>query len=238
MREIHLVDEPEISVIVPMYNAAKYIAATLSSLLKQQFEDFEIIVVDDGSTDDSAKIVQHFFFDRRIKYTKKENGGTGSALNVGHSLARGKYITRCSADNIYFPDFLSTLVSAIEQLNTDGRNVQLVYSDFVFVDDSGRVLREVRHNAPQSGKDLIEGYDVGMSFLYTKELWNKTGEYWNRICEDYNWVVRAAEYTSFGLVKKPLAAFRVHPGQITGSRQEEEKAAANDYKALARALFA
>ena len=122
-------------------------------------------------------------------------------------------------------------------MEDEKENVQLVYSDFYFINEQGRPFQTITHQNPQSLEDLIRGYDIGMSFLYTKSLWDKTGPYWNRICEDYNWCVRAAQHTEFGLVKAVLAGFRIHSGQITGSRKNEEKAAADDCRALASLLW-
>jgi len=230
---------PLVSIVVPVYNGEKFLSQALNSLITQIFKGIEIIVVDDGSTDNTKKVVDHFSFFRNLRYFKKENAGTGSALNYGHERARGKYVTWCSDDNIYFPHFIATLVDAIQTLeNKTEESIELVYGDFCFMREDGMKLRDVIHKQPQTGKDLIEGYDVGMAFLYTKALWDNTGLYWDRICEDFNWVVRAAQYTKFAVVNGPiLAAFRVHGGQLTGSRVEEEKAAANDCKILARKLF-
>lgn len=237
MKEFVLVDDPEISVIVPMFNAEKFVAQTLDCLLKQTFRNFEIIIVDDGSTDGSKRVVDHFSYDRRLRYFHKENGGTGSALNLGHQHAKGRYITWCSADNLYYPIFLEVLRGALNASLKQAKPAELVYSDFHFVDANGKPIKTVTHKAPQQGVDLIEGYDVGMSFMYTKRLWEATGPYWDKICEDFHWCVRAAQHTNFGLVTAVLAGFRVHGGQITGSRQQEEKAAADECKALARELF-
>jgi len=238
MKEIKLEDNPEVSIVVPMYNAQQFVAQTLNSLVNQSFRNLEIIIVDDGSTDDSKKIVDHFSFDRRIRYYHKENGGTGSALNFGHKLARGKYITWCSADNLYYPMFAEVLRAALTMAEKQDSGTELIYSDFQFIQPDSKPIRPVIHTKPQRGVDLIEGYDVGMSFMYTKALWEKTGEYWDKICEDFNWTVRAAQHTKFGLVNAVLAGFRVHGGQITGSSAEEEKAIADECKELARRLFA
>ena len=238
MREIVIDDsEPLVSIVVPAYNAQKFIAGTLDSLCKQLFQDIEIIVVNDGSTDDTEKVIKNFFFDRRIRYFKKDNGGTGSALNLGHENARGRYVNWCSADNIYFPNFILELVQAMQQCELNDLPVQFIYSDFTYIDASGRRLRDVVHERPQPRGDLINGYDLGMSFLYTKELWDKAGPYWERICEDYDWAVRAAQFTEFGLVKRILAAFRVHSNQITGSDRTEEDAAAEACRQAARAFI-
>jgi len=238
MREINLDNpNPMVSIIVPAYNAEKFVAGTLDSLVKQIFQDIEIIVVNDGSTDNTENIIKHFFFDRRIRYFTKENGGTGSALNLGHEKARGQYVTWCSADNIYFPNFILELAKALQQCAINQLPVEFVYSDFTYIDADGRRVRDVVHENPQKREDLVNGYDLGMSFMYTKELWNKTGPYWGRICEDYDWSVRAAEHTEFGLIKAVLAAFRVHGGQITGNQKEEEAAASEACRQAAKSLL-
>jgi glycosyltransferase involved in cell wall biosynthesis len=229
---------PLVSIIVPVYNGQKFLATTLNCLVTQSFPDIEIIVVNDGSTDKTEEVVHHFFFDRRLRYFKKENGGTGSALNMGHELARGKYVTWCSADNVYFSDFIETFLKAFMQIEQQGLPVEFVYGDFAYIDANGQRLqgRDVIHK-PIPKTDLVNGYDFGIAFMYTMNLWKKTGPYWNRICEDYHWAVRAMTHTNHALVNKTLAAFRVHGGQITGSRVEEEKATADECKRLARELL-
>jgi glycosyltransferase involved in cell wall biosynthesis len=238
MKEIKLDTKgPEVSIVVPVYNGEKFLSQCLSSLTAQTYRDIEIIVVDDGSTDNTPAIVDKFSFFRNLTYIKKENGGTGSALNVGHGVARGKYITWCSADNVYFPPFVETFIKGFTALEAQNAPVELVYSDFCYISEDGKRIQDVLHKQPQKPKDLIQGYDIGMSFMYTKALWEKTGGYWNRICEDYHWCVRAAQHTNFALIQGVLAAFRVHGGQLTGSNAVEEKAAADDCRELAQALF-
>lgn len=224
-------DSPLISIIVPAYNAEKYIAKTLDCLVKQPMRDFEIIVVNDGSDDNTKAVIEKFFFDRRIRYLEKENGGTGSALNMGHHAAKGKFMTWCSADNLYFAGFTAALSQCLQTALV--QDVHFVYSDFVFVDQNDNVLREVKHTEPQPAQDLVNGYDIGMSFMYTRELWEKVGDYCHEICEDFNWCVRAAEFTRFALIKNILAGFRVHPNQISGHRKEEEAEASEKCKMLA-----
>lgn len=227
-------NQPVVSVIVPVYNGEKYIMQTLSSLTSQRFQDYEIIVVDDGSTDNTQKLVKHFYFDRRLRMVSKENGGTGSALNMGHSLARGKYATWCSADNIYLPNFLLELVVALQQCEQEKLPIEFVYSDFAYMDAQGNKIKDLVHEKPQTREDLANGYDLGISFMYTMNLWRKTGLFWPNICEDYEWAVRAAQHTHFGLIKSVLSAYRVHPNQISGNRKDEEAAAAQHCRNLAR----
>jgi hypothetical protein len=123
------------------------------------------------------------------------------------------------------------------QAETQNHKCEFMYGDFCYIDEKGQKIKDIVHDKPQGPKDLIEGYDVGMAFMYTKNLWNKVGPYWTRICEDFHWTVRAAAHTNFGLIRGVLAAFRIHSGQISGNKKEEEKATADECKRLAREMF-
>lgn len=240
MRHIVLDEErPLVSIIVPVYNSERYVGATLNSLVSQTFKDFEIIIVNDASTDNSKGVIDSFSFDRRIRYFDNDsNLGTGRTLNHGHEFAKGKYVTWCSSDNIYFPNFIEVFVKAFDSISKQCHPVEYLYADFTYIDAQGRRLAnsDVIHK-PIPKTDLVNGYDFGIAFMYTKSLWDKTGPYWDRICEDYHWTVRAMQHTDPALIQGILAAFRVHGNQITGSRAEEERAAADECKRLARELL-
>jgi glycosyltransferase involved in cell wall biosynthesis len=96
---------PEVTVLVPIYNGSKYLSETLNSLLEQSFPYFELLAIDDGSTDSSAEIVRSFM-DERIRLIQKENGGLCHALNLGVAEARAPYIARCDQDDISSPERL------------------------------------------------------------------------------------------------------------------------------------
>ena len=98
---------PTISVVLPTYNAAPYLGAALVSIRDQTWTDFEVIVVDDGSTDESAAIVRTFVEkDRRFRYVRQSNDGVAAALNACIRLARGQWVARMDADDIAHPDRL------------------------------------------------------------------------------------------------------------------------------------
>ena len=101
---------PLISVIVPIYNVEEYLSGCLESILSQNFSDFEIICIDDGSTDESGSILEMYASkDSRIRTVHQENKGLSSARNVGLDMARGEYIAFCDSDDYYHPDFLKKL---------------------------------------------------------------------------------------------------------------------------------
>jgi glycosyltransferase involved in cell wall biosynthesis len=103
---------PFFSVLIPLYNKEKFIQNTLESVLNQTFCDFEIIIVNDGSTDESEKIVFEFQ-DARIRYFKQKNQGVSVARNLGISLAQSNYISFLDADDYWYPDFLEQMYQAI-----------------------------------------------------------------------------------------------------------------------------
>jgi len=101
-----------VSIIVPVYNAEKYLEKCISSLLNQNFSDFELILVNDGSKDNSGKICDEYAkADKRIKVFHKENGGVSSARNRGIDEAGGKYIMFCDSDDYIKEEFCAPLVS-------------------------------------------------------------------------------------------------------------------------------
>ncbi len=126
---------PRVSVIVPAYNVSKYIHACLASIEKQTFSDFEVLIVDDGSTDDTAAVVQTFCQqDTRFKLLQKPNGGLSSARNYGITHAKGEYIALLDGDDIYHQDKLATHVARLY-----GRaDVGLVYSASRTIRDDGK----------------------------------------------------------------------------------------------------
>jgi glycosyltransferase involved in cell wall biosynthesis len=96
---------PEVSIVVPIYNGSAYLSDTIHSLLSQTFGDFELLAIDDGSTDNSSELVRSFH-DERIRLIEKKNGGLCDALNVGIAEAKAQWVARCDQDDISFPERL------------------------------------------------------------------------------------------------------------------------------------
>ena len=97
---------PRVSVIIPTYNREKYIAETINSVLDQTFSDYEIIVVDDGSADNTERLIREQFADEVI-YLSKPNGGPASARNMGMRVAKGEYIAFLDSDDLWLPEKLA-----------------------------------------------------------------------------------------------------------------------------------
>ena len=108
-KQLRRIRMPEVSVVIPLYNKEPYITRALNSVLNQTFRDFEVIVVDDGSTDNGAEIVQGFN-DRRIHLIHQENKGVSTARNRGIDAAQGELIAFLDADDEWLPSFLETVL--------------------------------------------------------------------------------------------------------------------------------
>ena len=152
---------PEISIIVPLYNKKNYVAAMLESVSSQTFSDYELIIIDDGSTDGSGQIAEEYAEqDKRIRVVHIKNGGVSHARNVGLETATGTYITFIDADDTVAPNYLENLYRCITE-----NNVDLVISGVVKVgDDSSQHVSVV---PPFHGKKTWE--DILPSFALVQK---------------------------------------------------------------------
>jgi teichuronic acid biosynthesis glycosyltransferase TuaG len=133
---------PLVSVIIPVYNAEKYIEQTIHSVLNQTFQDFEIIVLNDGSKDSSGQIIRRLQQeDKRITYIPKSNSGVSDTRNMGISKASGKYLAFLDADDLWKPDNLGEKIRALEQTGK-----KWVFSDLENIFEDDNILHLERKN--------------------------------------------------------------------------------------------
>ncbi|WP_443689030.1 glycosyltransferase family 2 protein, partial [Paraprevotella xylaniphila] len=112
--------QPLVSIIMPVYNTGNIITNTLDSILSQSYTNFELIIVDDGSTDTSGHICSTYAAkDKRIRLIRQQNKGICKARNVGIQLAKGKYLAFCDHDDIYHTSLLETTVKYAEDFNLE-----------------------------------------------------------------------------------------------------------------------
>lgn len=127
---------PKISVVIPIYNVEKYLPECIDSVLAQDFQDYEVILVNDGSTDGSLAIAQQYEKDHaHIRLISQENKGLGGARNTGIKHAQGEYILFMDSDDRLAPDTLSATAAAAQREESD-----IVIFDFEYVDETGRAL--------------------------------------------------------------------------------------------------
>lgn len=213
---------PEISVIVPIYNAGEYLAPCIRSVLNQTFADFELILIDDASTDDSLKVCQSFD-DARIRViAKPQNEGVSRARNLGIDKADGRYLTFLDADDRLHPRFLELLYEPL----SDGFDISV--ANFMRVDSKSHFEEIVFSGVAES---LVEEYspeDLIEKGLYQELLINSTcsGIYSASVFRDFRFPAIRYEdldsfYKLFFKVKKiayisaPLYAYTVNPASYT-----------------------
>lgn len=188
--------QKKISVVMPTYNQGKFIQESIDSVLNQTFENFELIIVDDGSTDNTKEILNNQI-DKRIKIIYKENGGTGSALNLGFEQATGEYETWLASDNKYYPNALQDMFDILETK----KDVDFVYCNCeIGVMDStglGEITRKNYNSEVPMEWDshkFYEHHNIGVIWLWRKELRLVAGTHFiTEPCEDYEMTIRMIE---------------------------------------------
>lgn len=173
---------PMVSVIMPVYNAHLYVAKAIESVLQQTYRDFELILIDDGATDGSAEICDHYAAqDSRIVLIHEENGGICKARNVGLKRARGKYIAFCDHDDLYMPQYLEKAMDAA--IKEKAELVKFAYRSEYSIDGKiTNVFEDPVPNIKLSVTDVLKKpYEL---FDLTKRvLWN--GLYKREIIANY-----------------------------------------------------
>lgn len=147
---------PKVSIIMPLYNKEAYITNSIESVLRQSFSDYELVVVDDGSTDHSAEIVERYINqDSRIILVRIKNGGVSNARNVGLSRARGEWIQFLDADDQINSAYLSKAMELLEENNPD-----IIFSDFWMVDSQGVKMKHITSDLTgnRSQRELCDTY--------------------------------------------------------------------------------
>ena len=185
---------PEVSIIIPLYNAEKYVEHTLMSLSQQTFTDFEAIIVDDCSTDDSVKIVQEFQqteeLKDKIKLVKLEkNGGISSTRNVGLRMSRGKYIMFVDDDDFLIPTSVDTLVAMARKYNAEVVHTHSHYQNNKAIDEHDTDLNFAPYSFEQGNKDNLKSPPHALTNDMTERVdnlstykldWNVWGKLFDR----------------------------------------------------------
>ena len=209
-----------VSVVMPVYNAEKFLNNSIPDILSQTYKNLELIIVDDGSSDSSLEIIKNFSKkDKRIKYYEKLNGGTGSALNLGFNYATGEYGTWVSADDIKYPNFLLNLVNILNK----NKDCKLVFSAFDEYCQNNFDKKNYR-NIPQLAKTgLLNNFlnlsykhcITGICFMFDMQLKKMCGDYEKYAGEDYLMGVKMATLTKVYFTPESLGAHCLHPDSLT-----------------------
>lgn len=206
--------KPKISVLMPVYNAEKYLREAIDSILNQTFKDFEFLIINDASTDNSKKII-FSYSDRRISYLENnKNLGLPRTLNKGLRLAKADYVARMDADDVSLPDRLEKQLLIVER----GDNVGLVASWITLIDENNNEIGDWRadreNNSPEEiFYTLFFGNCLAhSSVFYKKDIVLKIGGYNESFerAQDYELWTRLAKSTKIVKIRKIETKYRVY----------------------------
>lgn len=208
---------PRVSVIIPTYNRAQLVGRAIQSVLNQTYQDFELIVVDDCSTDNTAQIVKGIG-DERVKYIPHQvNKGASAARNTGIRAARGELIGFLDSDDEWLPEKLQRQV---DKFDSASANVGLVYGGYVVIDDETK--RTIRQENPSKRGYVFRGilredFVGSPTPLVKRECFEKVGLFDEEMQfgEDWDMWVRIAQHYEFDFLREMVANFYVSQHQIT-----------------------
>ena len=209
-------DRQKITVLMPAYNAGRYIREAISSVLAQTYQNFELLIINDGSTDDTASVVLSFN-DPKIVLVNKQHEGIAQTLNTGLRMADGYYVARFDADDICMPDRLE------KQLNflNDHPDYVLVGSDAEYILENGDFLfnfKCIAHSNEEVQQNMyVYCPFVHSSVMYKRDAVIRAGGYDAHAhhFEDYLLWTRLAEMGKMQNLREPLLKVRFNPASVT-----------------------
>jgi glycosyltransferase involved in cell wall biosynthesis len=207
-------DDPRVSIVVPSYRRAAWLSECLLSLIAQEFQDWEAIVVDDGSPSDEIAEVVSAIADVRLRYLRHPaNRGTGAALNTGYGAARADLVLPMGSDDKLEPSFLRLTEAVLRE----DPQVGCVFTDFQLFGDSDKIV----HQAVRSLEDMLRGSWIpGGGTLQRRSIWESVGGY----CElkgviDWDFWIGACELgLAAAHIPEPLYLYRRHDGSLSRER--------------------
>lgn len=207
-----------VSVIIPSYNRAKYLKYTLDSVQRQTFKDFECIIVNDGSTDNTEEIASKVLLtDNRFKYIYQNNSGVSAARNSGIAESKGEYLAFLDSDDIWEPQMLQETVKV---LNTHP-DLSVVYGACDLIDQFGKVISQKISPGPSKNylKDLAISCVFAINSALTRKLvFLKIGMFDTNLngSEDWDiWLRAADEGFNFGFIDKLFCHYRRHSNSLS-----------------------
>lgn len=208
-----------VSIVLPTYNGAKYIRQSIESIRNQVYTDWELILVDDCSQDNTLEILWEYEKqDDRIQVIHNEtNRKLPTSLNIGFKHANGKYLTWTSDDNIYLPHALAVMVDRLENSDT-----VMVCADMYIMDENGEIKPEFVSR--YKDEELCRRNTVGACFLYRRDVFDRVGVYDTTLfyVEDYDYWLRIKQrYGKIERIDQVLYKFRYHEGSLSFSKKKE-----------------
>lgn len=217
---IDMLKESLVTVVITCYNYASYIEGCINSILDQRYKDFEIVVVNDGSTDNTDEVISGFLSNPRIKYIKQSNAGQANAKNTGIKHSEGKYIAFLDADDLWDETKLEKQIPLFEN-----PRVGVVFSKARYIDENGNELEfelSGEYLIPRSGRVsnylIFDNFVPFSSSVVRRECFEKVGFFDESLKMGIDWDLwlRISVYYEFDFVDEPLLIYRIgHSGQMS-----------------------
>ncbi len=201
---------PLVSIIIPSYNMAKLVLRAVESVLNQTYQNLEIIVVDDGSTDNTKQLLEPYF--NKIKYVYKANGGVCSARNAGLRQASGAFIALLDSDDTYMPDKVEKSLKFLQ----DNPDFGFVHTDTYLVDSQDREIERYQH--PKSrytgwiSRQLLKGnFIANPTNFFRRECYDSCGGYEESLFPPGDWDLwlRISKKFKVGYIDEPLSRYSI-----------------------------
>lgn len=218
--------KPEVSIIVPVYNGEKYLSRCVDSVLSQTFQAFELLLVDDGSTDSSPQLCDAFARrDSRVRVLHRQNGGVSSARNAGIRQACGKYLMFCDCDDMADLNWCQRYVQEIRQYPR-----HWIVSDLMRIDENDRPAGTPRHTCPEN-PTYFQIYKLGLSAYCTNKIYlretirdlNLSFDETRSFAEDVGFNVRyCAACEGVRYLDTPLYFYRFHTESVMQTYRQED----------------
>lgn len=215
----------EFSVVIPTFNRADFITDAINSVFSQTFEDYELIVVDDGSQDETEKILKQFMNKSNFKFIKINHSGVSAAMNAGIEKASGKYIARLDSDDCY----TSTILEEHYKKYNGDKKCDAVYTQAFFTDEYRNVYDKFLYNhklpIDLTYFCLKHFFPINQSsFSFRRSCIEKLGGYDENlpVAEDYDFVLRMTANYCFCYIDKPLVLLRHHNKNISRNFSHSE----------------
>ncbi|MEF2919536.1 MAG: glycosyltransferase [Acutalibacteraceae bacterium] len=210
-----------ISVVLPVYNGEKYLSESIESVINQTYKNWELIIVDDCSTDNTAVIAKKYAEqdDRIHYYLNEKNLRLPRNLNRGFSLAKGNYLTWTSDDNRYRPTALEKMLKALK----DSKDAQFVFASCRIIDGDGKEIEYIIVNE-HSQKCIVGSSSVGACFMYTRKAYETVGEYDPELplVEDFDYWQRIFMRFPTVTISEILYDYRWHDGALTSTMRKDQ----------------
>lgn len=209
-----------LSIVLPVYNGEKYLSESIESIINQTYTRWELLILDDCSTDHTEEIAKAYQAkDRRIVYYKNEqNLKLPGNLNRGFSLSTGEYLTWTSDDNKYRPDAFEKMIKAL----SENPEADLVFAPYQVIDENGAEIQVIRTGISHP-REILSGNAVGACFMYTRHAYETVGEYDTGLLlvEDWDYWQRMVSSFKYILLDEVLYDYRWHAGSMTSTKKKE-----------------